>query len=278
MTDFVAQEGTVTLDSEPTLDTWGTKGYLMAEQHEALLEFIETADVEQITAAKFRSESLENVALRFLRARQFSLPASLELLAKCVEKKESCRAKYFAQLKEDECVQCDNEALKNYYPHSMLGFDKLNRPILFEQSGKVNPAAITSMTTYSNLIDYHWLTMEKHLNEMFDTSFRTNGTAIISTCAILDLEGLGLVHCTGAALEHVQALIALDNVCYPETLGKMFVINSPWLAGDYKHTLFICYFILIIFYFYFLFCLWWCVLYSDYLGSNSKLAGPAHSS
>jgi hypothetical protein len=45
------------------------------------------------------------------------------------------------------------------------------------------------------------------------------------------LEGLGLVHCSGSTLDHVKAMVALDNTCYPETLGKMLVINAPWLAG-----------------------------------------------
>jgi hypothetical protein len=26
-------------------------------------------------------------------------------------------------------------------------------------------------------------------------------------------------------------MVALDNACYPEVLGKMLVINAPWLAG-----------------------------------------------
>lgn len=237
MAQFVGSSSTDSNEG-PKIDTWGTKGYLVAEQHEALIEFLETVKTDDLTIAKFTAESLENAALRFLRARQFSVPDAAALLTKCVERKVSGRAQHFATVSADECVQCDIEALNKFYPHSILGYDKFNRPILFEQSGKINPAAITTMTTYSSLVDYHWHTMEKNLNEMFDAAARDSaqsgggsGGAVISTCAVLDLEGLGLVHCTGAALEHMKALIALDNVCYPETLGKMLVINAPWLAG-----------------------------------------------
>lgn len=206
----------------------------MMEQHEALLEFINAARDSDLSLAKFSSEPLESVSLRFLRARQFSVPNALELLKKCVDRKTAGNARQFAQMTPDECVKCDIEALNKFYPHSQLGYDKLNRPILYEQSGKVNPAAITTMSTFSSLIDYHWMTMEKNLDDMFRAA-ATNGKGpvVFSTCAVLDLEGLGVVHCTGAALDHVKAMIALDNVCYPETLGKMFVINSPWLAGKY---------------------------------------------
>jgi hypothetical protein len=231
MSQFASREASG--KGEATLDTWGTKGYLVMEQNEALIEFLDKVNKADVDLAKFKVESLENAALRFLRARQFSVPNALELLAKCVEKKNSARAHHFATLSEDECMHCDAEALCKFYPHSFLGFDKFNRPIMYEQSGKISPAAVTSMTTYSNLVNYHWMTMEVKLNEMFEEAAQKAGPegAPISTCAILDLEGLGVVHCTGSALDHVKSLVALDNVCYPETLGKMFLINAPWLAG-----------------------------------------------
>ena len=233
MSGYVDSASSGAKGDEVQMDTWGTKGYLVMEQHEALMEFISAAQESDLNEAKFTTESLESVSLRFLRARQFSVPNALDLLKKCVERKVAGNARYFAGLSPDECVKCDIEALNKFYPHSQLGYDKCNRPILYEQSGRVSPAAITTMTTFSALIDYHWLTMEKTLDEMFQAA-ATNGKGpvVFSTCAVLDLEGLGVVHCTGAALEQVKALIALDNVCYPETLGKMFVINSPWLAGE----------------------------------------------
>lgn len=228
--------------NEVSIDTWGTRAYLVMEQNEALIEFLETANTDHILAAKFKAESVEDASLRFLRARQFSVPNAIELLQKCVERKTAGRAQHFAKLTAEECLKCDEEALKKFYPHSILGYDKFNRPVLYEWSGRINPAAITTMTTYASLIDYHFLTMERDLDEMFtkakaSSSSNSEEGAPISTCAVLDLEGLGLVHCTGAALDHVKALIALDNVCYPETLGKMFVINAPWLAGRLLHLL-----------------------------------------
>ena len=219
------------------IDTWGTKLFLTMEQHEALIDFVCAAKESDLNVAKFSVESLESVSLRFLRARQFNVPNALALLAECIQKKTTGRAAYFASLTGDECVKCDLEALKKFYPHCQLGYDKFNRPILYEQSGQVNPAAITSMTTFSALAEYHWLMMETGLDSMFQEAAlagraATGAVPVISTCAVLDLEGLGLVHCSGAVLDHMKALIAVDNSCYPETLGKMLVINAPWLAGN----------------------------------------------
>ena len=274
----------------PELDTWGIKGFLTMDQHEALIEFMSRANESDLNEAKFSPESLENVSLRFLRARLFSVENALILLAECIQKKSAGRAAYFASVAcGDECVKCDLEALKKFYPHEQLGFDKFNRPILYERSGLVNPTAIACMTQFSNLLDYHWFMMERKLNAMFEvaaqrtlsvsavaaptaasskassstpTSTAENtsnrGTSspmplavpaateplaltssLISTCVILDLEGVGLVHCSGVCLDLMKSLITTDNSCYPETLGKMFVINSPWVAGKIHTYIFI---------------------------------------
>jgi hypothetical protein len=108
MSQFASREASG--KGEATMDTWGTKGYLVMEQNEALIEFLDKVNKADLDLAKFKVESLENAALRFLRARQFSVPNALELLAKCVEKKNSARAHHFATLSEDECMHCDAEA------------------------------------------------------------------------------------------------------------------------------------------------------------------------
>jgi spore coat polysaccharide biosynthesis predicted glycosyltransferase SpsG len=128
------------------------------------------------------------------------------------------------------------------------------------------------MTTTEHLINYHWWCMETALNHMFDNApHRRNNNnshneggeegkieekeAIISTCVIIDLQGLHMHHTTNIVLDHVKAMIALDNACYPEVLGKMLVINAPWLAGKYDHSIKrqLFYFLLIFFTFYYLF-------------------------
>mmetsp|Transcript_12691 Transcript_12691/g.21093 ORF Transcript_12691/g.21093 Transcript_12691/m.21093 type:complete len:463 (+) Transcript_12691:56-1444(+) len=230
-------------------DTWGTSGNLTEEQEAALGEFISKAMDEDLKLAKFSIETRENAALRFLRARQFSVSKALALLAECVQRKTSGRASYLGSISTDDCLQCDTEALKIWYPHSAVGYDKLNRPVLFEHTGMINPTAMQHMATMDALIDYHWHNMETWLGSLFinapqrsASDFTISGeeregesdsgdpTAVISTCVVLDLAGLSLTHCSSKMMDHLKALISIDNTCYPELLGKMFVINSPWLA------------------------------------------------
>lgn len=217
---------------EPELDVWGTKGHLTLEQNEAFANFMSVVEESDLNIAKFNMESLESVSLRFLRARQFSVPKALELLKQCVKKKATLQAKHFALMASDDVLNCDLEVFRHFYPHSNLGYDRLNRPILYEQSGRANPSAISAITSASALVNYHFKTMEGDLNDMFEQANTADAPALFSTCAVVDLEGLSLVHCTGFAFEHMKSMVALDNVCYPETLGKMLVVHAPWLAGN----------------------------------------------
>eukprot|EP01032_Pedospumella_encystans_P009300 gene9300-10960_t len=211
-------------------DTWGRNDHLTKEQAEALAKFTSVAKEGDLNLAKYHGESLENVCLRFLRARQFRWSPALELLKKCVKKKTAGQAMHVATMEPSDVLNCDIDVFKKFYPHTHLGYDKLNRPILYGQYGKVSPAAVASLTTPEALVKYHLRTIERDLNDMFEQAVAEGKPVTFSTCAIVDLEGLGMEHCTGPAFEQMESTVALDNVCYPETLGKMFAVNAPWLA------------------------------------------------
>ena len=150
------------------------------------------------------------------------------------------RASHWASCDPDTTLNCDTAALRNFYPHIHAGFDKFNRPILFEHTGGMNPTAVLQMTSKQGLINYHFWCMESSLDQKFteaanraeSTHDNPDGTTIhnISTCVVLDFKDLGMTHVSQKMLDQMKLYIGLDNTCYPELLGKMFVINAPYLA------------------------------------------------
>ena len=130
---------------------------------------------------------------------------ALTLLAECVKRKQSVGVEQYATLRANEAANCDVEIMKKWYPHSQLGFDKLNRPILFEHSGGVNSGVLLQLTTLENLIRYHWWTMENQLNRMFEAA-AARGDVVISTCVILDFSGMSMSHFSSQALDQVGRL------------------------------------------------------------------------
>jgi hypothetical protein len=227
------------------MDLWGQAGHLTAEQQKALEVFKSAASEDKLNVAKFSAETVDQVALRFLRARQFDISKAHDLLHECWATKRDKKAAEFANAPVDDTLKCEMTVLRKFYPHNQRGYDKFNRPLLFDNSGTINMSGIAHLTTQEGLVGYHFWTMEKCLDELFTAgqerakraAVAANDGAVegsdgagncISTCVILDLQGCSLATvANSAAMNHMKMLIALDNVVYPEMLGKMFVVNAP---------------------------------------------------
>lgn len=217
-------------------DSWGQIGHLTPSQQEVLDNFLKAVPEEHLEMNRFRSETKEGCSLRFLRARQFNLEKALALIKESFDMRTEKKSKHYANLSPDECLDCDYATLLKYYPHEMWGEDIFNRPILYEKVGTVNVPAMLQLSNMDKLLAYHWYHMEKVMNDRFDAINQrlkqTDSAAQcpISTCVILDLSGLTLAQCSGAVLDYMKIMIAIDNVCFPELLGKMIIINAPWIA------------------------------------------------
>ena len=66
-----------------------------------------------------------------------------------------------------------------------------------------------------------------------DVTVCLSSPVTISTCAVLDMNDVNMTQAY-KIMEIVKLLISLDNVAYPEMLGKMLIINAPWFGGKLK--------------------------------------------
>ena len=67
------------------METWGQVGYLTSEEEGIMQDFIKRAPTEQLEASRYTVETKEQVACRFLRAREFRIEDSLILLKKAYD-------------------------------------------------------------------------------------------------------------------------------------------------------------------------------------------------
>ena len=67
------------------METWGQVGYLTADQESTMEDFIKRAQPEHFEASRYSIETKEQVACRFLRAREFRIEDSLILLKKAYD-------------------------------------------------------------------------------------------------------------------------------------------------------------------------------------------------
>ena len=214
------------------METWGQVGYLTPEQERIMQDFIRRAPVDHFEASKYSIETQEQIACRFLRAREFRIEDSLILLKKAYDLLQEYDADSWAERGAEACLGADEKLVKTFYPHQAQGYDRYGRLLCFEHNGNSNFPAIKSVTNKTNLMRYHLYTMERCYDEYFKKSPKNPaGLSTISMCCICDFENLSFSQ-VSAGLDHLKNLIALDNVCYPEQLGKLVVINVPgFIAG-----------------------------------------------
>ena len=71
--------------------------------------------------------------------------------------------------------------------------------------------------------------MEYQQRVLFSRESKKRGMLLDKLCVVNDLKGLGSHHLTRLTLGTLKKFSRIDQDCYPECLGKLFIINAPWI-------------------------------------------------
>ncbi|CAB3977346.1 SEC14 cytosolic factor-like [Paramuricea clavata] len=170
---------------------------------------------------KLSEESLADEAtlLRFLRAREFDVDGA-------------CR-QYMATWEWRRNNDIDNilktprpltEELKNIMSYGFHKFDKEGRPCYVEKTGRVDVSALLRLPE-DQIIRWHVWNTEKQIEQMAEKSIELN-KEITTLDHLHDLAGASLN--LRKALSLFTRLVKLDQEYYPERVGKIFLVNTPW--------------------------------------------------
>lgn len=142
----------------------------------------------------------------------------------------------YVQWRADEKV--DNVLEKNaakydliakLIPYAYHGYDNDGRPIYLEKTGKIlcDALADSTLITVPEFVESHKQGLELLMRRAHDESIR-RGKRIDTFTTIIDLDGLSLAH--RQAIPILVACTQFDAKYYPERIGKLIVINAPWIA------------------------------------------------
>ena len=210
------------------MDNWGRYGCLTPIEDQNLHFFLAKVNPQEIEINKYTTETKEQCACRFLRARDFDVGKAVALISESSVLLKQHKSDECVDLGPTACTGCDENVLKHFYPHSQQGFDRYGRLICYEHNGNANITAVKRITSSEGLLSYHLWTMEKVFDDLFSKSPKDpSGLHILSTLVVCDFDGFGFGHVKTDTFDHLKLLISIDNVCYPELLGKMVIINCP---------------------------------------------------
>ncbi|PSR72872.1 hypothetical protein PHLCEN_2v11239 [Hermanssonia centrifuga] len=198
----------------------GRLGNLSVPQQHALDKFRKELQDEEIYVPERMNDGM---LLRFLRARKFDVPKAKEMLKSA----EQWRKDFGV----DEIVKNfdfkEKEEVDKYYPQYYHKIDKEGRPIYVERLGKLDFKALYAVTTQERQLQRLVYEYEKFLTERLPACSQAVGHPVETSCTILDLANVSLTNFYRVK-DYVMAASSIGQDRYPETMGKFYIINSPW--------------------------------------------------
>ncbi|KAI8455099.1 CRAL-TRIO domain-containing protein [Phakopsora pachyrhizi] len=162
--------------------------------------------------------------LRFLRARKFDLAKSKLMFIES--------EKWRKEFKVDELYETfqypEKKDVDAIYPQFYHKVDKDGRPLYIEQLGKLDLTKLYKVTTPERQLQRLVVEYEKFLRDRLPVCSIEQNSLVETSCTIMDLQGVGLGQ-FWKVKNYVQQASHLSQNYYPETMGKFYIVNSPYL-------------------------------------------------
>ncbi|XP_065760583.1 SEC14-like protein 4 isoform X1 [Muntiacus reevesi] len=195
----------------------GRVGDLSPQQQEALTRFRDNLQDLLPTLPK----ADDHYVLRWLRARDFDLQKSEDMLRKHVEFRKQQDLDNILEWKPSEVVQ-------RYDAGGLCGYDYEGCPVWFDIIGTMDPKGLLLSASKQELIRKRIRVCELLLHECEQQSQKL-GRRVDTAVMVFDMEGLSLRHLWKPAVEVYQQFFAILEANYPETMKNLIVVRAPKL-------------------------------------------------
>ncbi|XP_048199247.1 SEC14-like protein 4 [Perognathus longimembris pacificus] len=195
----------------------GRVGDLSPQQQQALARFQE--DLQDILPALPKAD--DYFLLRWLRARNFDLHKSEDMLRKHMKFREQQDLDHILTWQPSEVVQL-------YDSGGLCSYDYEGCPVWFDIIGTLDPKGLLLSASKQELIRKRIRVCELLLHQC-DLQSQKLGRKIETFVMVFDMEGLSLRHLWKPAVEVYQQFFAIIEANYPESVKKLIVIRAPRL-------------------------------------------------
>mmetsp|Transcript_881 Transcript_881/g.1373 ORF Transcript_881/g.1373 Transcript_881/m.1373 type:complete len:534 (+) Transcript_881:241-1842(+) len=175
----------------------------------------------------FESGEEEHYALcRWLRARDYDLKKALRMVEEATAYSKTARENNF-YLDPKKALGVETSVYYSIFPELFIGYTKESVPFYITKAGKTDLKHISCVTTMPKMVNFHWHCMvhafggRLRKKKTEDPSFQR-----FEGLNIMDLEGLTLSNAM-EAINLLKDLSTLDQLCFPECLNRLIVINAP---------------------------------------------------
>lgn len=210
-------------------------GYLgnLTDDHEEALEKLQQWLIEkQIEISKLASHTLHPtlLLLRYLRSNSFSVEKTFKHIQDNVKWRLEMNAQALSSGYRPESILniTNMSGITSIFPHWHCGYDRVGRPVLYKQYGKFDCTKLLKLTSIENLLKYHTWEQEACM-ELCKRQSIKSGCIVETLTAVIDVKNMVLSQVTSDFLSIIKGIAKIDQAQYPETLGRFFIINTPFI-------------------------------------------------
>lgn len=196
-------------------EEWGKEGHLVQNELQAFLNLRTKVIESEAGLAEHYSDT--QCLLRFLRARKFKVDKSFAMIEVDSEFRADFRGKDWSMEDFSSLISFADDGLIR-----QGGFDKVGRPVIYCKPSLFFPSMVTDQDELVAFFVYY-------MDTLLSMAAKNNQEDFT---AIADLAGWSMKN---FSMELMRIMIGLLQNHYPERLGRVFVINAPWVfRGAWK--------------------------------------------
>ncbi|CAM9319843.1 unnamed protein product [Scytosiphon promiscuus] len=229
-------EGSLTQDEEGALNELQS----IIEEDGLDLRLVRGDYGEGFDGGQHAVEPLRLCLLRFLRGNAFSVSKALSQLEDCVDHRRQHPTDKLLSKSPREVLECDVEEFNSFYPRWLMGYDRLGRPMLATRYGSLRLWEMTKLTTIERMTELHareqeLLLRQERRAETYESgrtcsrrAMHVHGTAQ-SSAQRTSASPVPRPKVTKAFVRLFKMRAHMDQLLFPEVLGKCFIVNTPGL-------------------------------------------------
>lgn len=209
----------------------GTYWHKLSPANQAALTAVETfVATHNIDCNDLAPYALDHrlTLLRYLRANNFDVNKATKHMTDNIAWRTKHEVKDIMTKMPNELLGFPMEELTKVFPHWHYGFDKTGRPVVYKQYGKFDATKVKALAggSFDNIMKYHIWEQETAAQLFHEQTFK-RGELVETLTGIIDVKDMRLGQITRDFLALVQLLAEVDQKQYPETMGRIYILNAP---------------------------------------------------
>ncbi|XP_063286814.1 SEC14-like protein 5 isoform X2 [Pelobates fuscus] len=158
--------------------------------------------------------------LRFLRARDFNMEKTREMLCQSLSWRKQYQVDYILQAWRPPPI------LEEYYAGGWHYHDKDGRPLYILRLGQVDTKGLMKALGEESILR-HVISINEEGQKRCEENTLQFGWPIGSWTCLVDLEGLNMRHLWRPGVKALLRIIEVVEANYPETLGRLLIVRAP---------------------------------------------------